>query len=109
MAQLLNIVATECSPEEEVRFNNWYNDVHVPMLMKYSGITGVTRYRLKGEAKGAATYLACYEFNSMEDIEGLQKSDEFKAAMEEMQQSWPQGGIEIKWAAVYEPLKKWAR
>ena len=109
MSYVLNIVATECKPEEAVRFNNWYNDVHIPLLMKYPGITKVTRYRLQGESKGAASYLACYEFNTMEDVAGLQQSNEFKAAMAEMQQSWPDGGFDIQWAAVYEPVKTWAR
>ena len=40
---IINIVATECRPEEEERFNKWYNEVHVPMLFKYKGMKRVTR------------------------------------------------------------------
>ena len=109
MPKLLNIVATECSLQEEVRFNNWYNDVHVPMLMKYSGISRVTRYRLQGEAQGAPTYLACYEFDTNEALTGMQESDEFKAAIQEMQETWSDGGFSISWSAVYEPIRAWER
>jgi len=40
---VLSIVASECSPEVEVKFNQWYNDVHVPMLMKYDGLKKASR------------------------------------------------------------------
>ena len=109
MPRLINIVATECSSLEEPRFNKWYNEVHVPMLMKYPGIRKVTRYRLQGEVKEAPSYMACYEFDTPEDLAGMQQSDEFQAAMAELQESWPDGGFAITWAAVYEPIKTWER
>ncbi len=110
MAQtILQIVATECEPGCEERFNQWYNDVHVPMLFKYPGLKKVTRYRIQGEPGDQAKYLALYEFKSPEALAGMQASEEFKAAMAEMQQSWPSGGFGIKYAVVYEALKTWER
>jgi len=104
MAKILNIVATICSPEEELRFNKWYDNVHIPLLMKYQGIKRVTRYRLVGDAQNATKYLACYEFDDFESAVGMEKSPEFANAMNEMRQSWPNGGFEIKWAGLYENI-----
>ena len=35
---VLFIAASECSPEVEEKYNKWYNEVHVPWVMKYKGI-----------------------------------------------------------------------
>ena len=37
-ARYLNIVGTECVAKDEAKFNKWYNEVHIPMLLKYKGL-----------------------------------------------------------------------
>ena len=107
--KILQIVATECDPAVEDRFNQWYNGVHVPLLFKYPGMTNVARYKIQGDPQGQQTYLAMYEFESAESMAAMPSSDEFKAAMAEMQESWPSGGIDIKYNTTYETLKTWHR
>jgi uncharacterized protein (TIGR02118 family) len=106
---IMNIVATGCPAAYEAKFNKWYNEVHIPLLFKYKGMKRVTRYRLVGESQGQAKYLACYEYESREALEAFPKSPEFAAAMEEMQGTWKGEIIEIKWNAVYEPIRTWER
>ncbi len=106
---ILNIVATECSAENEARFNKWYNEVHVPMLFKFKDLKKVGRYRLTGESKGQAKYLAIYGYESKEALDTFFKSPEFAAAIEEMQGSWKDGEIDVKWTATYEPIQTWER
>ena len=109
IGQVLNIVATECRPEDEDKFNKWYDEVHIPMLFKFDGMVGATRYKLLGGSGGQARYLALYEFKNQASLEAFQKSPEMAAAREEMGQTWKGGGFEIKWRAQYEPLKTWKR
>lgn len=106
---ILNIVATECSAENEARFNKWYNEVHVPMLFKFKDLKKVGRYRLTGESKGQTKYLAIYRYESKEALDAFFKSPEFAAAIEEMQGSWKDGEIDVKWTATYEPIQTWER
>lgn len=106
---LLNIVATECPPNIETKFNKWYNEVHIPLLFKYQDLKRVTRYQMVGESQGQAKYLAFYEFENQEALDNFTKSAEFGAAMEEMEGTWKGGGFDIKWMAVYEPIKTWER
>ncbi|MBA7680594.1 hypothetical protein ES703_88915 [subsurface metagenome] len=106
---ILNIVATECSAENEARFNKWYNEVHVPMLLKFKDLKKVGRYQLTGESKDQAKYLAIYGFESKEALDAFPKSPEFAAAIEEMQGSWKDGETTIKWIATYEPIQTWER
>ncbi len=108
-ARILNIVATECSPENDAKFNKWYNEVHIPMLMKYKGIKKVTRYKIRDGEQKKPRYLAVYEFDNKEDLIGMTASPEFKAAREEMEQTWKGQMFDIKWAVSGEPIKTWER
>jgi hypothetical protein len=104
---VLTIVATECPADIEDKFNEWYNEVHVPMLLKYKGLKKSSRYRLSGESENQARYLAFYEFENEQDQANLQTSPEFAEAIQEMQETWKDGGMEIKWSANYSLIKSW--
>jgi quinol monooxygenase YgiN len=107
--RVINIVAAECHPEDEAKFNKWYNEIHIPMLFTYDGMLAVTRYRMVGGPEGQARYLAVYEFKDQAALDGFQKSAEMAAAREEMGQTWKARGFDIKWRAQYEPLKTWKK
>jgi hypothetical protein len=104
---VINIVASDCKPEEEEKFNSWYDEIHIPFLLKYKGLVSVTRYKLSGTVEGQARYLAVYEFSSREDLERFPGSPEVAAARAEMIQTWGEKGIDIRWRAPYEMLRKW--
>ncbi len=105
--RVINIVATECAPENDAKFNKWYNEVHIPMLMKYKGIKKVTRYRFIEENAPRPKFLAVYEYDSRKDLDGLTQSAEFQAAIAEMQETWKDVKIDIIWAVSGEPIKTW--
>ena len=106
---MVSIVATECKADLEDKFNQWYNDVHIPMLMKYDGLKKSSRYKLAGDDKEHAPYLAIYEYETEQAMAGFNTSPEFIAAIEEMQDSWKDGGIDIKWMANYSLIKSWEK
>ena len=108
-ARLLNIVATECPPKNEAKFNKWYNEVHIPMLFKYKGMKKAARYKIIDENKDKPRYIAIYEYDSKEDLAAVTGSPEFKAAIEEMQETWKGQMIDIKWALNCEPIKTWEK
>lgn len=107
--RVINIVATECHSDDEAKFNKWYDEVHIPMLLKYEGMLGVTRYRLKSGTTGQAKYLAIYEFKNKVALDAFQKSKELAAAREEMGQTWKGRTFDIKWRAEYDPVKTWKK
>jgi heme-degrading monooxygenase HmoA len=108
-ARILNMVYSECTAENDARFNKWYNEVHIPLLFKYPGLKKVTRYQRMGDNREQAKYLAVYEYDTREELKAFEKSGEFKAAMAESQETWQGGGFEIKGTAVYEPVKTWEK
>jgi antibiotic biosynthesis monooxygenase (ABM) superfamily enzyme len=109
-ARILNIVATDCPPEVNAKFNKWYNEVHIPLLFKYKGLKKVIRYQLMAEGRGQGVkYLAIYEYDSKDEMNAFPQTPEFKAAIDEMNETWKGKMFEIKWAANYEPIKTWER
>jgi hypothetical protein len=100
----INIVGSKCDPEQEAKFNKWYDEIHIPMLMKFKGLKAVTRYKLGNDDKSLPVYIAVYQFESKEALDAYQKSTELAAARDEMKQSWPDGGWEITWRAPYQQL-----
>jgi uncharacterized protein (TIGR02118 family) len=109
MAKLVNLVATECKPEAEDKFNKWYNEVHIPLLFKHPGMKKVTRYKIREKSAESPTYLAIYEFESPQAFEAYSSSPELAAGRDEMKETWKDGGFDIKWRAQYEELKTWEK
>ncbi len=105
----INIVATQCKPEVEQEFNKWYDEVHIPLLFKFKGMTNVIRYKLDGGPNDFPKYLALYEFKDKKTFEEFGKSPEMAAARAEMEQTWKGRAFEIKWRAQFEPMQTWKR
>jgi len=107
--QVVQVVASACAPGKEAAFEKWYTEVHVPMLMEYEGVRQAGRYRLMGDADGAPKFLAFYEFESYEALEGFGKSDVLAAALKDLEERKEEIGFTMVWAAPYELIKSWER
>jgi len=105
MENLILIVASECDAEVEDDYNAWYNDVHLPMFMKYEGLKKTSRYKLVSDTPDCARYLAIYEFESPEALAGFTQSEAYEDAVRDFDEKWKNGGFHGKWAASYELLK----
>jgi len=108
-ARVLNIVATECVPEDDANFNKWYDEVHIPMLFKNKNLKKVTRYKVATQKGEKPRYMAIYEYDTREALNAFPASPEFKAAIEEMQETQKSCKFEIKGATICEPIKTWER
>jgi hypothetical protein len=100
--KLIQIVASQSTLEKEVEFNRWYSDVHVPMFFGYKGLKQASRYKRIGDDNNSAKYLAVYEFESKEALDGFPKSPEFASAVEDFENRKEAVGFTMKWAASYE-------
>ena len=106
---VINVVGIQCQPEVEEKFNTWYNQTHIPMLLKFKGLRGVTRYKILKPSEEYPEYLAIYEFDSRQAFEEYQTSPELAAALDEMQEIWRGEGWERKWRVQYEVMKTWRK
>ena len=105
---VIRVVGTQCAPELERQFNDWYNEIHIPMLLRSEWLEGVSRYRLSPETQGDYPgYLAIYEFKDQQAAEAWLAGPERQAAAEEMKETWGGRGFEMKWVAGYECIRAW--
>ena len=107
--KIIQIVASQSSPEKEEEFNKWYTDVHVPMFLGFEGLKKAGRYRCIGDAGVNAKYLAIYEFEDEEALDAFPKSEAFAEAVKDFEERKEAVGFEMKWAASYELIKSWSR
>jgi quinol monooxygenase YgiN len=103
---VLNVVGSRCKPEEEKKFNKWYDEVHIPMLMRFKDLVAVSRFKIIKESPDYPTYLAIYEFVSQSAYEAYQKRPDFPEAQADIKENWP-NGLDIKWRVQYEFIRSW--
>lgn len=115
---VVNIVGTICFPEKEERFNQWYNEEHIPALMKFKGLERVTRYKMTGAAigprehpmgakDGYAKFIAIYGFEDLQAFERFEKSSELAAARKHRVVVAEEMGLQLFWRVQYESMKVW--
>ena len=100
MAVGLFVVRATITRDRETAFNKWYNEEHLPQVLRYNGAISGRRYRkVIGEER--YDYMAVYEFASEEVLQQFLKSDALKdlraeydkhfgAVSERVGQSWVQ-------------------
>jgi heme-degrading monooxygenase HmoA len=101
---VIHIVGTRCQAEVEERFNKWYDEAHIPMLLKFKGLKKATRFKILKPREDYPEYVAIYEFESRQAFEDYEKSPELSAAMAEMKETWKDGGWEMVWRVQYEQI-----
>ena len=60
MARYRWLVFSNCTPGDDETFNQWYNEVHIPDLLRIAGVIGATRSKL------AASHLRVREDGGMD-------------------------------------------
>ena len=100
MAVGLFVVRATIAKDREAAFNKWYNEEHLPQVLRYNGAVSGRRYRkVAGEDK--YEYMAVYEFASEAVLQQFLKSDalndlraeydrHFGAVSERIGQGWVQ-------------------
>ncbi len=99
----INIVGTEGAIGKEKEWHKWYNEKHIPDIMKFPGVKKVSRYQ-KVSDNGKVSYpeyLAIYEFESPEAAEAYEKSAIHDAVVEDSAKMWGKGGSRQTWRAQY--------
>ncbi len=104
---VINIIGSRCRPEEEAKFNEWYNNTHIPMLMRYEGLKAVERFKILVENPDYSTYIAVYHYDNLKGLEERAKSPSSAEAAAEVKTTWPEG-LDIRWRVSYIEHKKWS-
>lgn len=77
MAVGLFVVRATIASAHEEAFNRWYNEEHLPQVLRYNGAVSGRRYRrITGDDR--YDYMAVYEFASEEVLRKFLESDALK-------------------------------
>lgn len=106
---VIKVTGVRCDPQVEERLNKWYDDVHIPMMLKFPGLSKVTRYKALTDVGGSSDYLAVYEFSDEQALRDFEDSPELAAARLEKQKSWKKGEWERISRIQYEMVKTWSK
>ena len=111
---LIWIVGIQCKAEAEAKFNTWYDDVHVPMLLKGDHVKKVTRFKLADKTYDVGTttqvspnYLTIYEFESQDQFDSWMTGQARTEAGEDKAKTWSEDPYEVKWATQYDLINTW--
>lgn len=118
---VITLVGSECS-KNEAKFDTWYSEKHIPDLLKFKGLAGVTRYRLAssaglgvkvtggvpiGETKEYPKYLTFYYFKDILTADAYDASPERTATLGDFRDIIKETGLSIVWRAQYAPMRTW--
>ncbi len=75
MEKWVLLVGTNCNdPAREAEFNKWYDEIHLPDILKTPGYTGATRYENSDPSEGQPKFLAAYHIET-DDIDAVMKAN----------------------------------
>ncbi|MEJ5059358.1 MULTISPECIES: DUF4286 family protein [unclassified Pseudomonas] len=107
-------VGINCPAEDEKKFNAWYDDVHVPMLLKGDNVKKVTRFKLAEETyhvgtttQPCPTYLTIYEFENQAKFEAWMNGASRAEAGDDKTKTWGDKVYDVQWATRYHLTKAW--
>jgi formylglycine-generating enzyme len=101
---IMQIVGAEIAPGSDAAVNEWYDNTHLPLFMRFGGLVKVARYKKLGGADTTAdinqsklpTYLAVYYYPTQADADAMQTSSIFAAAIENQNDVWKNNELTLK-------------
>ena len=85
----------------EAEFDRWYNEEHVPDVLKFPGMASARRYRaLEGEDR--YTVMAVYELKDEATYKKFAASEHLKNLIADFDRRWP--GCEPRMRFAYEQI-----
>ncbi|MBI4287099.1 MAG: DUF4286 family protein [Chloroflexi bacterium] len=101
---VLYLVGANCNdPAQESEFNRWYNEVHIPEVLRLPGFVSARRYEIIKPREGYPKYMAVYE---MQDEAAYNAFQEYmrKARKGEAPAFTAGPEFAVPWTAGYKPI-----
>lgn len=111
--KVIMVVGTDGAKGNEEEWNRWYNERHVPDILKYPGVESAARFIrvIENDEGKYPKYLAIYEFKDLDAARGYETSPERDAAMAERNARYGKGpdGTGMRWRVRYQAFKTWQK
>jgi uncharacterized protein (TIGR02118 family) len=106
---VINVVGVSHRPDQIEKLNRWYTEKHVPDLMKFPGLKRATWLKALNPETGSPMYLLISEFDSQEDYEAYEKSQELADSRKDAAQTWGKDLFQRIWRVQFKALKHWEK
>ena len=104
---VINLSGSNIKPGTEDNYYKWYDEVHVPMLLKFPGLKGVARYQITTPDDKYPNSLAIFEFENEQAFETYLNSPELAEAHQDaISRKWDR---EARWRVQYKVIKTWRK
>jgi len=89
MAKAYLAVRAEVPEADRAKFDHWYETDHLPWALRVFGARRAWRCWSKSDApNGLGVHVAFYEFDSVEAVEAIQRSDAIKPLVADFDRMW---------------------
>ena len=105
MAKYVMFVMTNCEAGKDAEFNDWYDRIHLPDVLKVPGVVAAQRYKLTDEQRRDTRpdygYMAAYQVESNNLVET------FRIMNEELPKAYKSPTLlKPTWAYFFQPIGK---
>ena len=105
MSKYIMFVMTNCESGKDAEFNDWYDRIHLPDVLKVPGVVAAQRYKLtdeqRRETRPEYVYMAAYE------VESNNLPATFKIMNEELSKVYKSPTmLKPTWAYFFKPIGK---
>jgi len=115
---IINVVGTRPIPEVEEEYNKWYDEVHIPMVLKHPNVISVRRHQIvtKGDLPphschkhnvNYGKYLTIYRFANAESYGNYANSQVRAEVKEDTQRRWKPAQLSVIMRAPYMVCRTW--
>ena len=107
---ILHVIGSDVQPQYEEEFNQWYDEIHVPLVLKSSSqIMEARRYKLANfqickPDDTPPKYICLYVFKNQLSWDKWEVGPD-RASLLEIKMK--EGNYDIKWRLQYQELKQW--
>jgi hypothetical protein len=78
--QVIDILESQFSRKDGAMVNQWYNEIHMPILMKSDKVQSITVYKDMGDSSDLVRYYIICKYANQKDFKAFLASQEFKDA-----------------------------
>jgi hypothetical protein len=77
---VIDILEAQYPVQDDAELSRWYNEVHLPILIKSDKVQSIARYKVLDKSSQIVRYIIICKYNSQQDFEEFRGSQEFKDA-----------------------------
>jgi hypothetical protein len=104
----LTIVGSNFLASSDAAVNEWYDSIHIPILMGYSGLKKAVRYKNVGDS-ATPGYLGLFYYPTKTDFDSMPTSQPFDSADKELAAHWTNNEYTMALAISYSKIQSWVK